>query len=442
MSAQAAAASQRPWWSYVEPWAGAYALLGFTVSGGLPMMLPLAVDRSGSAAEVGLVMASLSLGTVMSPVCGALADRYRIHRILLTAGILLTGIAVALLAWTTGAAPRAGLAFAAGCGSAAASTVAYLFVVEAHPRGEWPHRFGALQLIYVAAQVLGLIFAGLISRIDLRAGFIADGGVAMAAALVAWLSTRRRRYATGVGFARPVPGTPNPPIAQHPPVMRVEHALGVHRGWHLPNGAILRRVAASPFAIFLGVWVLAFTGSSTFFALYPVFMARVFHIGPSRSSLAYAAAVGLSLTLFSPAARWANDLGAGRLVRVGIQIRLLALLVIAGLSVLGGATGALGAVVAFAALVLAWALLGVSGPPLAARRSPVGEGEGMGLYNAAGAAGGVLGGLLSGWAAQTWGYVAIPLAGAACLGAALLLTTADPTWGRKLTPPAVPAPNG
>jgi len=98
MSAQAAAASQRPWWSYVEPWAGAYALLGFTVSGGLPMMLPLAVDRSGSAAEVGLVMASLSLGTVMSPVCGALADRYRIHRILLAAGVLLTGVAVALLA--------------------------------------------------------------------------------------------------------------------------------------------------------------------------------------------------------------------------------------------------------------------------------------------------------------------------------------------------------
>ncbi|HLN12317.1 MAG TPA: hypothetical protein VK587_03965, partial [bacterium] len=95
-----------------------------------------------------------------------------------------------------------------------------------------------------------------------------------------------------------------------------------------------------------------------------------------------------------------------------------------------------------AALVLAWALLGVSGPPLAARRSPVGEGEGMGLYNAAGAAGGVLGGLLSGWAAQTWGYEAIPVAGAVCLGAALLLTAADPTWGRKLSPPAVPAPNG
>ncbi len=447
MSAQAAAGQPRAWWSYVEPWAGAYALMGFTVSGGLPILLPLAVARAGTAADVGLVMASLSLGNVMSPLCGALADRYRIHRILLALGVLTTGIAVTLCAWAADVGPRMGLAFAAGCGAAAASTVAYLFVVEAHPRAEWTHRFGALQLVYVAAQVVGLTFAGVMSRIDLRAGFIVDGVLAITAAGLAWLSTMSRRYATGVTLHAAADPS-DPPIPRHPPVLLVEHALGVHRGWHIPSRAAVRGLTRSPFGIFLAVWVLAFTGSSTFFALYPVFMARVFHIDSGRSSLAYAIAVGLSLTLFAPAARWADRLGAGRMVRVGLQIRfaallaIAALLVIAALSVLGIEAGGLLAEIAFGGLVLAWALLGVSGPPLAARRCPVGEGEGMGLYNAAGATGGVLGGLLAGWTAQLFGYGAIPVAGAICLGAALLLTRTDPTWIRKLSIPTVPTPSG
>jgi len=415
--------------------------MGFTVSGGVPVLLPLAVVRGGTAGQVGLVMAAFSLGNVMSPVCGALADRYRLHRILLAAGALVTGVAVAACTWATGVGPRAAVAFAAGCGSAATSTVAYLFVVEAHPQAEWSPRFGALQLVYVAGQVLGLAFAGVMSRIDLRAGLIAIGMMALAAALLAWLSTRDRRYATGVRLGEPRASI-GPHLGRHAPVpARVEHVMGVHRGWRVPSAAVLRRVTASPFGIFLAVWVLSFTGSSAFFALYPIIMARVFHIDPGRSSFAYAAAVAVSLTLFAPAARWTSQLGAGRMVRVGLQVRLWALLALAALAGLGVAAGGLWAEIAFSGLVLAWALLGVSGPALAAGRSPVGQGEGMGLYNAAGAAGGVFGGLLAGWTAQAWGYGAVPIAGAACIGGALLLSTLDPNWRRRLST-AVPAATG
>ena len=51
--------------------------------------------------------------------------------------------------------------------------------------------------------------------------------------------------------------------------------------------------------------------------------------------------------------------------------------------------------------------MSVSGTALAARLSPVGEGQGLGIFNAVTAVAGVLGAVLGGWAAGLWGYSAI-----------------------------------
>jgi uncharacterized membrane protein YeaQ/YmgE (transglycosylase-associated protein family) len=51
--------------------------------------------------------------------------------------------------------------------------------------------------------------------------------------------------------------------------------------------------------------------------------------------------------------------------------------------------------------------MNVSGTALAARLSPVGEGEGMGIFNATTAIAGVIGAVLGGWAAVVWGYSSI-----------------------------------
>jgi MFS family permease len=67
----------------VEPWYWAYALLGLTAAGVTPILLPLAVSRMGSAADIGLVMAAISLGGMLAPLWGRLADQYRLHRLLL-----------------------------------------------------------------------------------------------------------------------------------------------------------------------------------------------------------------------------------------------------------------------------------------------------------------------------------------------------------------------
>jgi len=82
------------WWRWVEPWYLVYALLGATMGGLVPILLPLLVSRAASAAHVGLVMAALSLGGLTAPLWGNLADRCRLHRWLLTGG--LSAIAVGL----------------------------------------------------------------------------------------------------------------------------------------------------------------------------------------------------------------------------------------------------------------------------------------------------------------------------------------------------------
>jgi len=160
--AAALAGNGRTWRAVLEPWYAPYALVGVTAVGGVPILVPLAVIQHGTASEVGLVMAAFNLGA---------------HRALFAAGAAITGGAVAAFALAPSLGGRLALAFIAGCGSAAASTVAYLLVVEAHPADEWPRRIGAVQLLYCAGQVVGLALAGVMSRVDVRAGLLVDGAL-------------------------------------------------------------------------------------------------------------------------------------------------------------------------------------------------------------------------------------------------------------------------
>lgn len=75
------------WLRWIEPWYLAYALLGVSVAGLLPIVLPLVVHDAGGAAQVGLALLQ-------------------------------------------------------GMGAAGAATVANLFVVETHPLEEWEERIG------------------------------------------------------------------------------------------------------------------------------------------------------------------------------------------------------------------------------------------------------------------------------------------------------------
>jgi predicted MFS family arabinose efflux permease len=217
---------------------------------------------------------------------------------------------------------------------------------------------------------------------------------------------------------------------------RIEHATGgVHYLRYFLSLRLLGRAAASPLAAFLAIWTIAYTGSQVCFSMYPLVMQRVFNIDPGRSSFAYALAVVPSLLLFTPAGRWTNRLGPGRMIQTGFEIRAASLLAIAAFGYFAVPLRELWTLAAFTALVFTWPVLGVSAPALVATRSSVGEGEGIGLYNAASAVGTICGAMLGGVAAELWGYRSVAAVGAICVVAALISIALDRNWRRPIQGP-------
>ncbi len=398
---------------WVEPWYLAYALLGAAIAGIAPILLPLAVSRSGNIAAVGLVIAAFNLGGLAAPLWGDLTDRYRLHRWLMLGGLLVTAIALAAFPFTTSLAIWFVLALAQGAGASAAATVANLFVVEVHPRAEWDERIGWLQAFYGAGQVGGLLLAGMLSQAGLSIGLLTAAGLTVLAFFPAGLTPT------------PIhPSSPRP-VLPHPSRHAQWSPGSPQQFYHRPSLTGLRRVVQSvnsAFSVFLLSWLLSFGGAAAFFSLYPMVMQHAYGVAPEFSSAGYAFAAALGLTLYAPAGRWSERFGALGLLRAALVVRVLAFL---GLFVLGltpfVAQGA-PALLAFLLVVLAWSLLSVTGTALAARFSPMGEGEGIGTFNATTALAGVIGAALGGWLAGRWGYNAVSVMGIIGVVTGLILT--------------------
>jgi DHA1 family tetracycline resistance protein-like MFS transporter len=403
--------SRRAWRRWVEPWYLAYALQGATAAGLTPILLPLAVIRTGSAAHIGLVMAAVSLGGLTAPLWGGLADRYRLHRWLLVGGLLVTAGGLAAFAFATRPALWFGLALLQGIGAAAAATVANLFVVEAHPEREWDERIGWLQTFYGGGQVVGLLLAGALSMTHLRSGLLVAAGLTALGALLGLVMAQ----------TPPKPKKGPRPVLLHPARHGEWFLSSPQRLFHHLTARTLKVLGMalrSPFGLFLLAWLLAFGGSAAVFALYPVLMQQLFGVAPGISSSVFALAAGLGLLLYSPAGTWSDRWGPARVLRAGFGLRLLAFAGLLGLGLVQFGSASWLALGAFGLVVLSWSLLTVSGTALTAKLSPVGEGEGMGIYNAVTAAAGVLGSVLGGWAAGLWGYnaAAVMAAGGVTLG--------------------------
>ena len=390
------------WRRWVERWYLSYALLGATMAGMAPILLPLLVSRNGNVAVVGAVMAAFNLGGLTAPVWGNFADRYRLHRGLMLGGFLVTAIALALFPFTSSLAFWLVLAFMQGTGAAAVATVANLFIVEAHPRSEWDARIGWLQTYYGAGQVGGLLLAGALSQVGLSVGLLIAAALTALGLAPGWSV----RTPTNLPFSRPL-------LLQ--PARHAHWAAGSPQHfYHLPTLKALQQMTHSlnsSFFIFLVLWFFSFAGAAAFFSLYPVLMQQVYGVGSGTSSIGFAVAAAAGLALYAPAGRWAERFGPMRVLQAGLGMRGLAFL---GLFLLGvghfPAQGVL-AILGFLVVVLAWSLLSVSGTALAAQLSPTGEGNGIGIFNASSALAGVVGAAGGGWLAKQWGEDAVTIFG-------------------------------
>jgi DHA1 family tetracycline resistance protein-like MFS transporter len=378
------------------------------------MLLPLSVSRSGSIADIGLVMGAFNLGGLSAPLWGGIADRHGLHRFLLITGLLVVALALGTFPFATSTLAQLVLALAQGVGAASAATVANIFIVEMHPRVEWDERIGWLQTFFGGGQVAGLLLAGVVSVLDLHAGFFLAAGITLLACPVAL-------------FMKGEPGMRSGPrrIVRQPS-RHAELNAGSPQSYyhHLNAGALthLIRSLFSPLGYFLIAWFISFAGVAAYFSLYPVLMKKLYGVDPSLSSIGFAVAATVGLFLYAPAGTWSGKFGPLRIFRAALAARGLAFIGLIGIGCTGISPGGPLSLGGFAFVVLAWSLLSVTGTEITARFSEEHEGEGLGLFNACTAVSGVLGAVVGGWSAGVWGYHAVAFLGLAGIVAGLLLT--------------------
>jgi predicted MFS family arabinose efflux permease len=393
-------------------------------------------------------MACVGLGGLTAALWGELADRLRWHRLLFGGGSLVGALALVLFG-TAGHVPLwIGLALLLGTGTAAANTIASLFVVEAHPQPEWDSRIGWLQTFYNAGIVGGLVVAGALTQLPLEIALTVGAGALVLSALVGGALTR----------TPPRPGSaPDAPPALTPTHRRV--ALG-HVHPHVPHvewvhlsplrlihpvrrSTITRLLAAgrSPFGLFLLIWLVSNVGINAIFTLYPLVVAGIYGVEAGPASFALAAATGIGLALYSPSSLLTHRIGGVRVLQLAMGVRLVTFVVLIALTTMAFAGREAMVLVAFAVVQLAFPALSVSSTLLTSELSPVGEGEGMGLYTAVAAFAGLGGAVLGGVVAANTGYATTLWLAIGTLIAGLVLTLfLRPA--HSPTPTAAPPPSG
>jgi len=406
---------------WIESWYIVYALLGAVSSGLIPVLLPLMiVSISGEAhglATVGYVIGAFNLGSMTSPFWGQWADSKKLYRTICLGGLLLELTAMALFPFAKGLLEWFMLALVIGAGSAAVTTCSTLLIVEFHPKNEWTPRIGWLQTFNGAGQVLGLLLAGVFAAGLFKVGLWTGAGILALGLLIGIFNLPRINEEQTTKKSKTH-------ITEHHGLdlnfqalsrfVRVEwFGVGLLRHFYVLNVAgILSMIKLLPtrFGRFLLSWFFIFFGVAGFFAYFPLFLRSSFGVAPTLTSVSYAVAAGLGVTLYTLCGRWAERFGAGRIYFLSRLARLsgFILMLVIMLAPHMAVSGSL-ALLGFAVVVLSWPVISVTGTELTSELSPLSQGAAQGLNNAANGVATVAGTYLAGGLIHATGYISIPL---------------------------------
>ena len=389
--------------SGIERWLVVPTLVSAAGSGIAPMMLPLEiVEIEGRALHVGVVMAAIGAGLLSAPFWSRLASRRRAHRAVVVAGALAVASSLVGFCLAREVHEWAALATLLGIGTAAVFTVSSLLITDRFPPEEQQARVGWLQTLATVGTMCGLVVAGGVSHLSLEPayGFAIGAGLTLIAALLAGA------FVPAVGWsAAAAPGAT------------------AHAGLSKPAAPAAKQIL-QPFTLLLVLWAIAGLGVYGVGALYPLLMRREFHVEPAVSSYCLALATGLSTLLFVPSGALAARLGELRVLQGGLGLRLVSLTLLSFMAVTPLLERAWLAFIPYFSFLLAWPLLSISSVLLVARLGNRGGDSGIGMFSAVGAFASLLGPVVGGHTADTFGYTAVWLLAAAGVGLALLLSLA------------------
>jgi MFS family permease len=403
---------------WIEPWYGAYAILGALTAGLAVISIPLVVTGGGgNALQIGTAIAVQNLGVLSAPLWGMVADRTRAYRAVFFTGFVLIGLGFLGFTVLHGLAAWLACAFLIGFGTGASNTVASLFVVEFTPKDEWSQRISWLQTFSALGSVLGMAIAGLLAP---RVGtLIAAVSVIPAIALGGrGLPVPRTRF----HIPRPhLSGGELSHLQRHAGPNAATVVAYLHRP-RLTEFVALGSALTSGFGLFLAGWFLFSLAVSSFASLYPVLMLKSFGVTVAESSLLISIATAVSIPLYNFAGRLTSRRGPAAVLGIGIGGRMVGLAGLAAVAYLQHpATAILPVIVLFGVYQGIWPLLSVASNDLAAGLAPFGEGAAMGLFNAVAAIASAFGAIAGGKVADMFGYPAVSLF--AALGALLALAS-------------------
>jgi len=410
------------------------AYLPLAISDGIatPLIPLLALQHFGATAfVVTIIVAASAMSQVpFTIVWGNLSDRVAHRKFFLVGSFLATGVAIILIALAHNLIAYFWLNVIEGLASAASAPIGTMLLLETRHKRWWPQDIGLFGLISgIGTTVgLGLGFVWLFGigrnapAVEVMTGLLLlSGALALLSAGVAW-----------AWIEEPVTRVERRSVAELLHLHRgiVERARSLRS--RLSGIIDLTRAPAERLPgrewLFLAALGVMCVGFDIFYGPFPVFLWQVAHFSDAGVFIVYLGSAAASTSLFfhsgkavethSPKSVFTESLYA----RVGLMVLFLwaplyfvfglgSPLLLAWLTVLNALLGVTWAFISTASTLFLVRLVGRSA-----------RGRALGLYNAVGGAGSLLGILLGGWMYATYGvHLAYSVAAGTVVVGALLL---------------------
>jgi predicted MFS family arabinose efflux permease len=369
---------------------------------------PYVTDVTGNAADVGVVMAIISLAAVLGPVLGGFADRYLAHRLVMSLGVL--GMALGFAAYALSAETTSLYALDAilmGVSIASVSAVAPVFIVGAGlPQALQAKRLTTFNLVAPVGQVFGgvMLAAAAAAGWSYTQRFWLAAAVMAVAFLVTWFTSAKPEKRIRAAGAE-----------------ADEKARQAEQGEEGEAKKVgLRTVLLSTFGVYLLVLILSSVANNGINNQIANIMPNVYGIDAATTSALISLAGVLNIVFFFAAGAWMGRSGAMPSFMMGNVLRLVGALGLAALGLVANAPVLI--VVAFMQILYQGTpFVRLTQPVVAVRFATIAAGAASGWVIGASALGSFFGSVLGGFLADGVGFNAINWMGAIAAGLAVLL---------------------
>src|SRR6056297_2382977 len=388
-----------------EKWYWGYAIQGLVVLGFAPILIPLIVAQATGPGNIGLIIAALYLGQLVSPTFGKLADKYSRYKTFYIAGYVMLGLGLIGFVTTQSIILWILFAFLQGAGAGTSNTISYSFVVEFHPKKEWDGRLGWLQTFYGTGQAMGLIMASVLGKLPVVGMLICAGlmvpGIILGRMGLPDTSKDKNRapHFKPETHAVPIKGPARTPFSL------IRHYEHLFSSKEKQDKVILK----SSFGHYIITWFLVMFGTWLIYNFYHLLMREVFHFDATISSMYYAIAAVIGIFFYAPAGSWAAKYGSRKIVFIGLIMTLVALSGVTALIYVSQTLQTILVPIFFIIMPIAWSPLIVAGTALASELTPVSQGTAMGVYNATTALASVTAAVVGGFVAEKFTYTGVCL---------------------------------